>query len=376
VTAVGKAGEFSASGFDRTIDLSGHIIMPGFVNAHSHLQLSAARGKINRDVGFVEWVRRVIDFSRAASGEERDEGMRRGIAEMLATGTTAVGDIVSDARFAAPLAASKLRGVVFVEAIAPLEKDAQKASDTMERQLEALWEMGVTPGISPHAPHTVSRRLFRLLTKLSQKHSLIMTTHAAESGAEDEYLRNGTGEMRGLLAERGGATEGFEGYGVSPVRFLDECGALERLLAVHLNTVNDGDVELLRTRDATPLFCPGSSRWFKRERVMPLDTLFNLGIRPALGTDSLASNFSLSMLDELRAAAEYFPLVDRARLVEAATLNGGRALGLECGSIAKGKRADIIAFAWNGKDDPLDCIFRATGPDFVMIGGEGIPKAV
>ncbi len=372
VDAVGAEAEFDGIRFDKVLDLSGHIVMPGFVNAHSHLQLSAARGRIVCDSNFCGWIRQVIEFNSSVMDEERERGMRQGIAEMLSTGTTSVGDIVSDAKYAAPLAASKLRGVVFVEAIAPLEKDAEQAADNVWRQVMALREMGIMAGVSPHAPHTVSRPLFRLLEGIAEKYSLPVTTHVAESAAEDEYLRNGGGDMGALFAERGAAPDRFAGYGVSAVQLLEGYGVLGRMLAVHLNSVNVEDMGRLSAANSVPVFCPGSSRWFGRELVMPLEAMFARRMCPALGTDSLASNTSLSMLDELRAAALYFPRLDRACLLEAATINGAIALGLECGGIANGKQADLISFAWDGKSDPLDFIFRAQAPDFVMIGGEQV----
>jgi cytosine/adenosine deaminase-related metal-dependent hydrolase len=153
------------------------------------------------------------------------------------------------------------------------------------------------------------------------------------------------------------------------VRLLGDAGILKNALAVHLNTADESDMGVLVANRTAPVFCPGSSSWFGRQKVMPLDAMFEAGMRPAIGTDSLASNHSLSMLEELRLAVGYFPSIKRGMLMEAATLNGARALGLNCGSIEKGRRADIISF--NGEDfgGRLDSVFGAKRPEFVMING-------
>ncbi|MBI5179363.1 MAG: amidohydrolase family protein [Nitrospinae bacterium] len=370
IRAVGGAADFGSSSSGPVIDLSGHIVMPGFVNAHSHLQFASARKKFHPDSGFVDWIRQVIAFSRAVPAREREEGMRAGIAEMLASGATAVGDIVSDPEFAKPFVTAKIRSVVFIESIAPDPAEAQTIAENVMGQVDTLSQMGLKAGISPHAPHTVSGALFKLLAKGAHALPLKLTSHVAESAEEDEYIRNGAGPMSAFFEERGIPLANAKG--MSPVRLLDSYGALDGLVAAHLNLLDENDLQLLEKRHAAPVFCPGSSRWFGRERVMPFDRMIQMGLRPALGTDSLASNGALSMLDEMRSAAVYFPAHDREKIIEAATLNGALALGLDCGSIVPGKFADLIAFRWDGRENPVEVIFSATRPDFVMIGGTAV----
>jgi cytosine/adenosine deaminase-related metal-dependent hydrolase len=109
-------------------------------------------------------------------------------------------------------------------------------------------------------------------------------------------------------------------------------------------------------------------KWFKREKVMPLDKMLAEGLRPALGTDSLASNNSLSMLDELRTAKEYFPAIPREKFIEMATVNGAKALSLNCGAVEPGMDADLIAFRGGG-GDAVDTVFKADRADIVLLSG-------
>ncbi len=359
----------SPGAFDRIIDLSDHILLPGFVNAHSHLQLAFAKGKIEYSGSFTDWIRRVIALSGNVSDEERNEAIVSGISEMLESGITAVADIVTDAGYAQKLVASPLRSVVFVEAVGPISKGAAPIAKTVRQQLKALAQKKCLAGISPHAPYTVSKELLVLLNKTAAEMGLPVMVHLSETPEESEFLKRGTGPIADLLRERGVLDNSLT-TGATPVKSLDAAGALEKILAVHLNDIDSGDIDLLKLRGVTPVFCPRSSAWFKRKKVMPFDKFIESGPPPAIGTDSLASDSSLSMLDELRAALEFFPAVSREQLIEAATINGASALGLSCGAIEKGKSADVAGFRMGDFTDPLEAVFNAKKADFVMISGK------
>lgn len=359
IEAVGQRSIFDENAFDKVTDLCDCVLLPGFVNAHSHLQLASAKGKTTFNGDFADWIRQVIRFNAEVTPKEREAGVIDGIDEMRQSGITAVADTVSDADFAEPLISSSMRSVIFVEAVAPLQKDAVKTALDVKKQVERLLKQGVMAGISPHAPHTVSPELFRLLKSISDEMKLPLATHIAETEEEYEFIKNGSGKFRELFFERKLLNKNFSGTGKTPVALMADYGALEGILAVHLNVLGSEDMKLILDKSASPVFCPASSRWFGRKNVMPLKSLIRAGARVALGTDSLASNYSLSMLDELRCCAEFFPNIDRAKFIEMATINGAEHLSLNCGSIEKGRWADIIAFKWDGISDPLDCVFKA-----------------
>ena len=349
------------------MDLSGHLVMPGLVNAHCHLQFTAARGIMPRG-DFMEWVAAAIDHSAKTPAAEIARGVEEGMEELLAGGTTAVGDIAGDTAAAAAVMRGPLRAVVFAEAVAPHPARAEQAFHAAVSLAQSVAASGGRAGFSPHGLHTATRELFSSLARLAGERGMPLMSHVAETPEERLFIEKGEGPFRALLQKRKALMDGFGGYGKSPVMLIKEYGALECLLAAHLNEVDDEDVAALIASKAIPVFCPGSSRWFGRKKVMPFGSFIEAGLAPCLGTDSAASNDSLSMLDELRAAREYFPAVPPERLVEAATVNGARALGLECGALEAGRWADVAAFPRRG-GPPLDALFAARTASFVMVGG-------
>ncbi len=355
---------------DGVIDLSGHLVMPGLINAHCHLQFTAARGTMPRG-DFMEWVAAAIAYSSKTSVDEMLRGVEEGVEELLTSGTTAAGDIVSLPAVAAKVARSPLRTVLFVETIALHAAGEEAAWRQCLALLESAKNAGGRIGLAPHGPHTVAPQYFSHLFQYAREEGIPITSHVAESPEENIFIAKGEGPFRALMNERGALVDSFNGCGKSPVMLIREQRALERLLAAHLNEVDEKDIAALIAAKAIPVFCPGSSRWFGRKKVMPLDRFIAAGLAPCLGTDSAASNDSLSMLDELRAAREYYPTIPVERLVEAVTINGARALGLECGALETGMWADIAAFPPCG-GSPLDALFAAKEASFVMVGGKVI----
>lgn len=355
---------------DEVIDLSGHLVIPGFVNAHCHLQYTAARGTMPCG-DFMEWVRAAIAYSSRTPEDAILRGVEEGMEELLASGTTTVGDIVSLPTVALKVARSSLRALVLVETIAPHGNGEERAWPQCRALFELARNAGGHAGLAPHGLHTVDPRYFSTLYRYAREQGIPITSHVAESPEESLFINKGEGPFRALMQERRAVVDGFSGYGKSPVMLIREQGALESLIAAHLNEVDEKDIAALIAAKAIPVFCPGSSRWFGRKKVMPFDRFIEAGLAPCLGTDSAASNDSLSMLDELRAAREYYPAIPLERLVEAATINGACALGLESGALETGRWADIAAFPVRG-GMPLNALFAARDAAFVMVGGNVI----
>lgn len=369
IERVGKTDDFNETSFDSVIDLSGHLLLPGLVNAHSHLQFAAASGKTERGAEFTDWIRQAVRANEEITQAERASAMRRGIDEMMRSGITAVGDITVSADFAGPLLDSPIKSVIFIEPLAPHEKDAKKTALYVREEIEKLQKKGANAGVAPHSPYTVSPELLKQLKALSENMKLPFSMHLAETAEEDLFVRKGAGELAELLKSRNFLPEDYTGSGKSPVALLRALGVLDGCLAAHLNAIDNDDAVLLAKHNVVPVFCPQSSKWFGRKKLLPLEYLLSAGTRPAIGTDSLASNDSLSMLDELRCAVDYFPEIGKKTFLEMATINGANSLGLNCGAISRGKWADLIGFKWDGASDPLDCLFKAEKADFVMIGG-------
>ena len=374
IIAVGKSEEYTderlqSEGIGKVVDLTSYILLPGFVNAHSHLQLSELRDRFPYQGDYVKWINNVASFNIEHPNGPDEKIVADAIDEMRNSGITAVADIASSANHANALLKSKIKSVVFIESISPLEEKAEEESRRLHSEVKKILTVGRRAGLSPHAPHTVSIKLFKLLRDMAKDMEIPLMTHVAETEEETDYIKDGNGAYLDMLKSRNLLPDGFKGTGKKPLELLSGEEVLQDALTTHLNEIGEDDISLLKSSGGLPIFCPGSMKWFGRDKVMPLDKILEEGLAPALGTDSLASNDSLSMLDELRAAVEYFPTIARERFIEMATINGAKALSLNCGSIEPGKDADLIAFRADGASDPLDTIFKAKKADIVLLSG-------
>lgn len=346
------------------------LLLPGWVNAHSHLNLTAALGLVPGTADrFADWIRGVIRLRESWPPHLIAQSIRAGLDLLGSTGTTTVAhmDTLPDLE---PFLDHPMRAVVFHEPIGfPRSRApelAREAEEWLDRGEALIRERGSTRihlGLAPHAPYSVSSQLFQACSRLAQERDLPFSLHLAETQAEVEFVRSGSGQLRGLLEERGGWDPEWTPPGVSPVRYLADLGLLERPgLAAHCNYLSDEDVALLARGRLMPVWCPGSFLFFGH-RHPGAGRLLNGGSPVALGTDSLASNAGLSMLREVRLAASLLPEVPRSEWLRAATLTAAEGLGLgfTAGSLQAGKQADLQVLGGVPEEttDPLAALFEA-----------------
>jgi len=327
----------------RVLDARDALILPGFVNAHCHLSLSALAGRLPKArPRFTDWVRDLLRENARIGAEERAAAFEEGAAVLLASGVSGLGDHLDPTSQVEAYAALPQRQVLFLETLG-FQKTAAPA--TLQTVRDRLGAGPAGPlarfGLAPHAPYSVSADLFKALCRLARERGLRLSCHVAEFAEELRFLREGGGEMEAFLRERGAYDETFRPPAQSPLGYLTDLGVLDGLLAVHLNHI-DGDIDLLARHGARAVFCPGSTRWFGRDRWVPVRELLDRGVVVALGTDSLASNESLNFFRELRLAEAMLPEVSRMELLTMATRMGAEALGLESGVLAPGRPADLI----------------------------------
>lgn len=317
---------------------------PGLRNAHVHLDLSGVRGVARARGGFGRWV---LDLLRARGPFDPavlQRGAALGAEEALRSGTTAVVDIDSSGAAASAVAASGLSGLSARELLGagPAEPRLAEAA----RWLAAFETFApgtlLGPALSPHAPYSTPEALYRGAAALAREQSVRLTTHVAETTAEAEFVRAGTGEFAELLRHLGAPAPFARAPGGTPVEYLDALGcAGERTLLAHCNYLGAGDLRRLAERGAPVAYCPRSHNFFGHPRH-PVAELRAAGIRVGLGTDSRASNGSLSMLEELaylRAARPDLPpsaLFDMATRALAPWIDGGS------GELRPGERADFV----------------------------------
>ena len=378
IIQMGRISDLKKRDFQRIIDCSHHIVMPGLINPHAHLELSGLKGKIEKRPLFTEWIRCLTDEILSFTEEDYTLSVNRGIDELISSGITAVGDI-SRTGLSLPLLEKRgFRGTVFLEVLGfDPAVERERMAEVKECILSTDLKGKMNLGISPHAPYSVSPELFKESCQFALEKGLPVAVHCSETEEELEFIEKGQGNIKNMLLDFGVWDSSWKAPRLSPVAYLHKIGVLKDIIAVHLNLLRNGDLELLHKNEVGVISCQGTNRWFQREEICPIDLLMQRGINVALGTDSLASNDSLNLFFEMRIAKKYFPKISYQELVEMVTINAARVLGLDkiIGSLEMGKAADIIAIdlSENENDDPNAFIVDyARDIDLMIIEGKEI----
>jgi cytosine/adenosine deaminase-related metal-dependent hydrolase len=330
VTAV-KTGR--NTGQDPVVDHGSGVLMPALINAHTHLELGALKGRLPVGQGFATWVRHLIHLREKLSRKELETGILDGIGELLSTGCGAVGEISTLGLSRGPFLQSLLRGIWFREYIGNREKNGAPPEIPTDRE-----------SLAGHAPHTTAPDLLIALKQETGRFRLPFSIHLAESGDESEFIRSKAGRWADLLQTRGIDFSTWPLPAPSPVRYLHRLNVLdEKTLAVHLLQADHDDFRILSERGTSVAVCPRSNQRLHRQ-LPDLTGMFAGGLNICLGTDSPASCDSLSLFDEMAFTARHFPMLSPRTILEMATTNGARALGLEktCGRLFPGSRADCL----------------------------------
>jgi cytosine/adenosine deaminase-related metal-dependent hydrolase len=327
------------------IDYGDAVILPPLVNAHCHLELSnflqwarECGEDTSAPVSFVGWIRRLIRVRRAVGADPVPASVTAGIHQLLSTGTGAVGDILTTTTALAPLLASPLYGRIFFETLG-LEEERFVPSLAMALAAAHQLASPLQAGLSPHSTYTVSvRHLERAIGV-----GLPLAIHCAESPEESLFLREG----RGAIAEELYAAADWplpeRAPGLSPVAWLAAHGALgPQTLLIHGVQVDAADVACIAGSGASVVLCPRSNARLG-VGTAPVGLYKKAGVPLAFGTDSLASNDSLSLWDELVFARAVYPEFSPDELLHIATRGGAKALGLatEMGALTVGFGAHL-----------------------------------
>lgn len=333
ITAIEPAGARQAD-----IDLGNTAILPGLVNAHTHLDLTGLRGLVPPTPDFTAWLRAVIRHRRQHHPGQIDADVRTGLAESSALGTTLLGDVAAGGLSWNVLADAPVRSIVFYELLGLTPERARQSWGAARQWLrDHPPTPNCRPGLSPHAPYSVHRRLYRHAAKVARRHRLPMMTHLAESLAELELLARRQGPFVDFLTELG--VWNPRGLVRGPGDILSACRPVTALFA-HGNYLPPRPHIGARN---TVVYCPRTHAAFGHQ-AHPFREFLAAGVRVALGTDSLASNPDLDVLAEARFLHRRYPELPGATLLYMATLAGAEALGLhtETGSLQAGKSGDLI----------------------------------
>lgn len=326
------------------VDWGKAIIMPGLVNSHTHLELTRLAGRIRQTTSFVDWLSQIVQERREWTPEQYVESVRAGAAMALRSGSTLVADISSSGLSRQALVCERIRKTVFEEAVALAPERADESVADVERRLgEAEPDPLTTLGVSPHAPYSVSPRLYRELAALARSRGIQLTTHVAETREELEFLESGAGPFAHFLGSLGAMPAGWAPPKLDPIPYLEVLGVLEQSpILVHCNYLDAHAMAVIQRTHSSVAFCPRSHAYFGRENH-PVRQCLDLGINVSLGTDSLASNTSLSMLDEMRFLSRTRKDLKCEEIFRMATLNGATALNLGrvMGRARRGYWADL-----------------------------------
>jgi cytosine/adenosine deaminase-related metal-dependent hydrolase len=337
------------------VDLGDVALLPGLVNAHTHLELSWLAGRVPPKDTFVEWVRSLLT-ARGTTGvpdtSTRLASVRSAIDEASRTGTVLMGDISNTLISPALMAAAGVGGVILHELLGFNVQDAPgavaEARLRLDRAMADVRQPGapeLRAGIVAHAPYSVAPALFQHIALARGEAPLAV--HIAEPQEEAEFLRTGRGPLRGLLEDLEAWNEAWQPPGTGAVDYLSSLGYLQPgTLAVHAVHVSDRDLDKLRQAEAVVVTCPRSNLWVGAG--MPrLSHFYAARVPVAIGTDSLASVGSMNLFDELAEMRRIAPDVTAASLLESATRVGAEALGFgrSHGTLTPGKLATLVVVA-------------------------------
>jgi len=323
------------------------LVTPGLVNAHTHLHLSHMAGTIPRPRSFAGWLFQMAPRVWGSSARSNEQSVHQGADASVAAGVTTVGDIVARWEAAAEHARTPLRKVVFLELLGLQPGKAREATAAAERRLRELpSDPLLRPSVAPHAPYSVCREFYQGALELAGRLGCPLSTHAAETQAERDFLMDGGGELFPRLSGLARLPRRWQPPGCSPIELLADYGVLDtRAILVHCNYLSQKDVDFLARSRCSVVYCPRSSHYF-RVRHHQWQQLRRRGMVVALGTDSLASTSSLSVLDEMHFLARRHPEVSPEELLGMGTVAGARALGLgeQVGALRPGYWADLVAW--------------------------------
>lgn len=357
------------------IDKQNTVILPGFINAHTHLELGWIKNRIRHCTSFINWLEQIVN---AKSGYIKksviNESVEKGIRDLISSGVTTVGEISSYGGLDKPLLInSGLRTIIFKEIV-----------DSRAETLESMsFESGqiYEERPFPHAPYSCSPEVLEKTFDMAEQKNIPVSIHLAESTDEVKFVRNEENGFENIIYPLIGKSAFKRKKAKSPLKYILKYlkHRKVRLSAVHMVQIDKEDIELVKKNDIALILCPRSNVLIKAGKP-EVDIIKDIK-RTGLGTDGLSSNINLDFFDEIRAINE---LLIEKKVKDSfylslyfATLGGARALFLEerIGSIEKGKDADLVCLDYDNKSpDPYEAAVNCTPEDlqFSMVRGNYI----
>lgn len=354
IDEIGTIIDISSGKIDSDTEVFEGFICPGFINTHCHLELSHMRGLIEDKTGMAHFIKNILSKRSIASAAQIEAAIIDAENEMIRNGIVAVGDI-SNLNSTFP---QKQKGNLYYHTfIEVFNSNPAKAAEffenglALENEIRNVQQKKSTASIVPHAPYTMSKELLIHINEHAAKNKSIISIHNQESQGEDDLFLNKSGDLYNLFMELGFDMSSFHPTGLNALRstfpFLTRA---QKIALVHntFTTVEDiyWSEELLRkmSRGSSELYwctCPNANLYIEN-RLPNYNYFIEMDSKVTVGTDSLASNWSLSILDELKTISKYYPTISLDTLLTWATKNGAEFLGIDTlGTIEKGKQPGL-----------------------------------
>ncbi|MFM1971333.1 MAG: hypothetical protein RL185_15 [Bacteroidota bacterium] len=319
------------------------ILSPGFVNAHCHLELSHMKGMIPPKTGLQEFVKQIVAL-RQVDPEAIQEAIVAAETEMMANGIVAVGDISNTLDTLNQKAKHNLAYYSFVELY---DLDPTRAHDKiiagidMQKQFQ---ENCIRASLVPHAPYSVTARLWTLLSEHFESHTISL--HNQETPGENEFFETKTGPFLAMYERTKVALDFFEATGKTSLQsVLPVFKKAHHGILVHNSFTSSEDIQAVHAvmNNAFWCLCPNANQYIE-ETMPPIELLRNNNATMVVGTDSYASNWQLNILDELKTIQQHNAAIPLSEMLQWATLNGARALQMDkhLGSFDKGKKPGVV----------------------------------
>lgn len=331
------------------------MLLPGLVNAHTHVELSSLHGQVPGGRGFLPWVDALVGLRTEVVAEDEARAIDEAVRGLAAAGTVAVGDVTNGLAAVDALARHGIGGSVFHEVFGVV-RDAVLARveglESERRTRVPAWPTDLAWAPAPHTLYTTHEDAVRGLVAQARARGVRTSLHFGEHEGERLALEQGSGTVPAWLTTR---TRHERTWPQRPlVDVARELGVLAAdVLLVHLTCLREEEIAEVVRAGAPAVLCPRSNLHIEG-RMPDLPTMRRLGLEPALGTDSLASNASLDVLAEAATLRARFADVPAWELLRMATANGARALGRpDLGRLARGARPGLLAIATpGGATDP------------------------
>ncbi len=315
----------------QSLEFYSGVIVPGFVNAHCHLELSHMKGAIDNEKisglpGFIDEI-----ISKRNFPEDLEDQIRKADNEMRSKGIVAVGDISNTDDSFSVKQKSSIYYQTFVEAFTISEEKAKETFLTAKENFEKLKKRNLPASIVPHAAYSVPDSLYKMIANFENEASKIISVHNQETASEDELINERKGVLEKVLRNKGFMLDEFSYPGDSALQVnLNYSDKKDNILLIHNTFSKKEDVEYAEnfSKNIYWVFCPLSNLYIEK-KLPDFPIFFNENLKTCIGTDSYASNTELSILSEMKVITEKFPDIPFEKIIRSATLNGAKALKID-----------------------------------------------